>query len=277
MTPDPSRFTKRLAGICLAATAFATVAPSARAVPVDLELYLAADVSGSIDAADFGLQRAGFAAAFQSAAVQAAIANGAIGSIAVKLVDFANTVVTAVDWTFINDAASANAFAAQILLAPRGLPGGNDGQSNLIDTALADLNGNAFEGTRRVLDIASEGAQDIDGCSFDNVNCPTVQAARDNFLANGGSAINAIWLNDRNFFGLDPTDTINAFEYGSLNVIGGAGSFQTFAANFDAFAPAIAAKIQREVEGIPEPGVLALLGLGLAALASARRRGAAQA
>ncbi len=255
----------------LAACAVAAIALSqpAHAVPVSLELYLAADVSGSIDDTDFALQRQGFASAFQSAAVIAAIE--ASGGIAVKLVDFGDSVVTAVDWMLITDAASSNAFAAAVAAAPRGNTGIHDGQSNLMNVALADLNSNGFEGTRSVLDIASEGAQDIDGCVFDNVDCPTVQAARDNFLAGGGTTINAIWLNDRNFFGLDADDIINAFEYGSLNVIGGTGAFQVFAQDFTTFGAAIERKIVREVIGVPEPGVLALLGLGLVVLGSIRR------
>lgn len=254
--------------------AVAGLATSAHAIPVSLELYLAADVSGSIDAVDFSLQRQGFAAAFQDAAVIAAIEATGTG-IAVKLADFATNVAVGVDWFLITDAASANAFATAVLAAPRGSAGSSDGQSNLINTALADMNGNGYEGARRVLDIASEGAQDIDGCAYNVLICPTVQAARDNFLANGGTTINAIWLNDRDFFGLDPTDIINAYEYGSTNVIGGAGAFQTFASDFNAFVPAIQAKILREITGgVPEPAgiALTLTALGAAGLASRRRR-----
>jgi hypothetical protein len=65
---------KTLAKFAAAAIAAATLSTTAHAVPVSLELYLAADVSGSISDADFDLQRLGFASAFQSAAVKNAIA-----------------------------------------------------------------------------------------------------------------------------------------------------------------------------------------------------------
>ncbi len=254
----------------LAATAATlALASPAHAVPVSLELYLAADTSGSIDGTDFTLQRAGFAAAFQSASVQSAITS--VGGIAVKLVDFATGLTTAVDWTLITNAAEANAFAAAILLAPRGGTGINDNQSGLINAAIADMNSNAFTGTRQVLDIASEGAQDVDGCTSGLV-CVPVQVARDAFLASGGTTINAIWLNDRDFFGIDPTDAVNAFEYGALNVIGGSNAFQTFAVDFTAFAGAIERKIEREIIGVPEPGALSLVGAALLAAGLARRR-----
>lgn len=82
---------------------------------------LLADVSGSLDAADFALQRDGYVAAFQDAAIQNIITNLA-GGIAVTLMYWSSGQTTAVAWTHLTDAASTNAFATAIAGVAR--PGG---------------------------------------------------------------------------------------------------------------------------------------------------------
>src|SRR5262245_3147901 len=93
-----------LAGLaCLATLALATLALAAPAAadPVDLELVLMADASGSIDAGEIRFQRQGYADALASEDVLWAIRDGIHGRIAVTYVEWADQFSQAVvvPWT----------------------------------------------------------------------------------------------------------------------------------------------------------------------------------
>ena len=87
---------------------------------LDVKLVLAADVSRSIDDAEFDLQRRGYAAAITNPRVLDAIRAGRHGAIAVSFLEWAGEAEqkTVVDWTLISDADDARKFAAALLERP---------------------------------------------------------------------------------------------------------------------------------------------------------------
>lgn len=141
-------------------------------------------------------------------------------------------------------------------------------------TAASYLVGNSFEGTRTVIDIVTEGAQDVNGCSFDDPVCVPLQNARDTVLAGGIDTINALLPDDRDSFGNDPADLIQAVPYARTNMIGGVGAFAAFEEDFTGFATAINDKLLREIAPppIPVPAAGWLLLAGIAGLGMVRGR-----
>src|SRR5689334_25043695 len=105
---------------------FAAPVAAAASTPVAVQLVLAVDVSGSVSQDRFELQREGYVAAFRSPEVIQAIRSTATGLIAVAVLQWTGPSlhVVAVDWTLINDTASADRFASAIAHAPRALYGG---------------------------------------------------------------------------------------------------------------------------------------------------------
>ena len=96
------------------------------AEPVDVQLVLAIDTSGSVNQRRFALQQQGYAAAFRDPRVLQAIQAGIVGSIAVTMFQWTGPRlhVVVVPWMRIDDQASAEAVAAAIDAVPRQLFGG---------------------------------------------------------------------------------------------------------------------------------------------------------
>src|ERR1700739_287530 len=96
--------------------------PAARAAEeVELVLVLSSDVSRSIDAPKFKLQRDGYSAAIVNPRVVQAIRSGVLGKIGVSFVEWSGVGAqkSVIDWTIIHDEASAKDFAGQVIEAPR--------------------------------------------------------------------------------------------------------------------------------------------------------------
>ncbi|WP_439579791.1 DUF1194 domain-containing protein [Elioraea sp.] len=249
----------RMTGIRAFAAAMVVAAPlgmaskAEAATMVGLELVLLVDVSGSVDAGEYALQKGGYVQAFQSAAVQNAIMNSQLGSIAVTYVEWSGSAQQAqlVNWTLVNDAASANAFAAAIQGTTRAF-GGLTAIGSAINYGASLLAAdNGFDSLRKVMDVSGDGTSN-DGAS--------VTAARDAAVA-AGITINGLTIG-----------SASLLTYYQNNVIGGAGAFAIGVTDFADFAAAVEQKLIQEITGVPEPTTMALLGFGLAALGMAARR-----
>jgi hypothetical protein len=204
------------------------------AQPVDLALVLAVDVSGSVDATRFDLQRQGYAAAFRNPRVLAAIHAGPVGSIAIVMVQWTGPAMQAVvvPWLRIADAASAAAAADAIAAAPRKLFGGGTSISGAIDSSVKLLAAVPFEPTRRVIDISGDGAN--------NRGDPPAEA-RDAAVAKG------IGINGLPIVSLEP----GLDDYYHNHVMGGPGAFVVVADSYEDFAVAIAQKLITEIAAHP--------------------------
>ncbi|MEJ2478891.1 MAG: DUF1194 domain-containing protein, partial [Acidihalobacter sp.] len=210
---------KRLLLIAIAAFAFLGT-NAARAVPVDLELALLVDVSGSVDSGEYNLQKTGYVDAFNDPTIQNLIA-GLPGGIAVTYIEWASTAATVVNWTQVTDATSANAFATAIANEPREpytSVGSSTIPSNAISYAYPLFGNNGFEGTRSVIDVSGDGT----GSST------ATAAARAAALANGIDAINGLPIG---------SSTIEAFYQNYI--VGGTGSFLIAANSFSDFQSAV--------------------------------------
>ena len=117
-----------LTAVALSATTLVVLAVnarSARATEVDLLLALATDVSNSVDGTNFRLQREGYSAAITSPRIIEAIRSGRLGRIAICYIEWSGVgeQKVLIDWTVIQDAASASRFVSELAKKPRAYSG----------------------------------------------------------------------------------------------------------------------------------------------------------
>lgn len=216
--------------------------PAHAAEPVDLELVLLADASGSIDDQEILFQRRGYAEAITHPQVLQAIADTGRGRIAVAYVEWgaAKSQEVVVGWSVIDGPDAARAFAAALMVPPRRASGRNAiGAALLAGKRL--IEDNRFDGTRRVIDLSADSAN--------NWYRPFIEDARDEVLA-VGIVINGLAVLCRDCWSGRPVgyDLERAF---SDRIIGGPGSFVVTADGPRSFAAAVRRKLILEIAGTP--------------------------
>ena len=214
----------------------------ARGAGVDLEVILAADVSRSIDDAEFDLQRKGYASALTDPRVLTAIRGRSGASIAVCFIEWSGDEdqQVVVDWSEIRDEEDAGTIATAILAAPRSFMG-RTSISAAIDFAMAHFAKSKWQAGRRIIDISGDGT---------NNSGRPVTEARDQALAQGVTINGLAIINDKPNLGYSAhTQPPGGLPlYYRQNVIGGPNAFMLFVEDFNSFADAMANKLAKEID-----------------------------
>jgi hypothetical protein len=259
-------------GLCaLAAIALATPLSGKSHAAIQTVLSLAIDVSGSVNTTEYNLQMDGYAAAFNSSAVQNYL-DAATDDIAVQVVFFGTNAAIGTPYTILSDSASAAAFANTLANLVRPFQGNTNIADGIFEARLAmanfitavnnDLNpnNNVLPDARRIIDVSGDGIQNV------GVNpIPMLTAERDAAHASG-IVINGLAIT---------SDLASLPTYYNTNVRTPTG-FVITANGFEAFGDAVRDKIIREITGnpeVPEPAsMICWASLGVIGLVATRIR-----
>ncbi len=231
------RVCRHVAVFCVFCALLGVDAPRAQTV-VALELLLAVDTSTSVDREEFALQQRGLAEAFRHPDVISAIERAGEGGVAVSLVHWSGKGQqrTSVGWMVVRDAKGAGALAGKIEMSSRLLSGFTD-IAGAISHGLSALQGNGYEGRRKVIDVSGDGTS----------NGPSAAAARDAAIARGVTVNGLVIHNEE--YDLGELAKINLFDHYKTHVVGGPGAFLMAAKDFYDFRIAIRKKLVREITG----------------------------
>ena len=239
--------------------AFAAVAWGAaglaNAEEVDVQLVLAADVSGSMSRDELRVQREGYVTALRSESVFRAVLSGALGRSALTYVEWAgiDEQLVVVPWTVVDSRADLATFAEEVAFGSE-LSMATRGRGTSLSFALLfaarQFDNNGLSSLGRVIDVSGDG---------DNNDGPPMAETRDAIVSRG-ITINGI--------SVEVTETGNYGQYADLfesthkriyhyyveNVIGGPGAFAMAVGNLDDFAETMERKLVLEIAGArPDP------------------------
>jgi len=216
---------------------FADMRPGA--IPVDVELVIAVDVSYSMDTDEQALQREGYVLALTSKEFLQALRQGAHGKIAITYFEWAGAFDQKIvmPWRLIDGPEAADAVAAEIARAPY-RRASRTSISGALRFAQPLFDDSGYKGLRRVIDVSGDGANNAG---------PLVVPIRDEVLA-AGITINGlpIMLKRPSTGTMDLEDLDVYYED---CVIGGPGSFVIPIREREKFIEATRTKLILEIAG----------------------------
>jgi hypothetical protein len=209
------------------------------AVPVDVELVLAVDVSYSMDPDEQRLQREGYVQALTSKEFLQALHEGANGKIAITYVEWAGSSDQKIlmPWRLIEGPESADAVAAEIANAPY-RRASRTSISGALQFAKPLFDNSGYRGLRRVIDVSGDGA---------NNNGVPVAPTRDDVVASGITINGLPLVLKRPNAGMLDIDNLDV--YYEDCVIGGPGAFMIPIRDRTQFIEATRNKLILEVAG----------------------------
>ena len=209
------------------------------AIPVDVELVIAVDVSYSMDPDEQALQREGYVLALTSKEFLQALRQGPHGKIAVTYFEWAGQSDQKIlmPWRLIDGPEAADAVAAELSRAPYRRASRTSISGGLI-FAKPLFNDSGYKGLRRVIDVSGDGANNAG---------PLIVPTRDDVLA-AGITINGLPIMlKRPYVGM--MDIENLDVYYEDCVIGGPGAFVIPIREREKFIEATRIKLVLEVAG----------------------------
>ena len=209
------------------------------AIPVDVELVIAVDVSYSMDPDEQALQREGYVLALTSKEFLQALRQGPHGKIAVTYFEWAGQSDQKIlmPWRLIDGPEAADAVAGELTRAPYRRASRTSISGGLIfGKTLFD--GSGYKGLRRVIDVSGDGANNAG---------PLIVPTRDDVLA-ANITINGLPIMlKRPYVGM--MDIENLDVYYEDCVIGGPGAFVIPIREREKFIEATRTKLVLEVAG----------------------------